>query len=360
MAIKELPVFPQTTYSETQGLVGIRQWQLDHGDNIEKFCDFVCKSHWPSYPDAIPIQVQSGAYNNDTVIKCAGECTKETMGPLPEYGAYKVVAHYALHRMTNCWPTNIPKPNHPPGTTLSLKIHGSGQVLMVTPSGMKTMLTPGAACNPNTPVENQSAMFFSRILVPITEFHVTCGRMTLKQVNSVLAKDWDEFQGCVNKEVSTNHAAWFLGAPDGTLLFDGYEISEGFGCDVKDPLRFGMTACLKQRVIIDKDGKPRQDIDGKYVGWNYDFVANNRYKNSYGWTLINLNDEGKCVPRYQSVAFKTMFGKQTHAGCSECPTTKTPLKDSDLCGKFDACTKDESALNQSVPSEASSSSDWRG
>ena len=104
MAAKELNVFPQVTYSDTQGVLGICAWQLDASVNIEKFCHYVSRSHWPNRPDAIPVQVQSGPFDNNTVIDCTGTMTEETMGPLPRYGAAKVIAHYALQRMSNCWP----------------------------------------------------------------------------------------------------------------------------------------------------------------------------------------------------------------------------------------------------------------
>ena len=102
-----------------------------------------------------------------------------------------------------------------------------------------------------------------------------------------------------------------------------------------------MTACLKQRVIVDAKGKPRKDGIRYYVGWNHDFVANGSTKKDYGWTFINLKDDGKCRPRYQPVNFQWLFGglgRNQDQPCSPCPTEATPITDADLCGAFDVCT----------------------
>src|SRR5208282_744876 len=120
--IQELGVFPQITLSEGQGFIGIRKWSIDHGDDLETFLELICKSHWPNKPDVIPIQVQSGEFFEGSNLRRPLEDPNRylyTMGALPVYGKYLVIAQYALHKITNCWPEKIPKPWHPPGTTLS-------------------------------------------------------------------------------------------------------------------------------------------------------------------------------------------------------------------------------------------------
>ena len=149
MAIQELKVFPQITLSEGQGLVGTRKWAIDQTDDLGVFLHLVANSHWPAFTgqtpeffDCIPYQIQSGAFFEEVVVADRGLDelrTEETMGPLPTYGKTQVVAHYALHKMTNCWPDAIPKPWHPDGTSLSLRIKGSGQFLLVSPAGMQAV-----------------------------------------------------------------------------------------------------------------------------------------------------------------------------------------------------------------------------
>jgi hypothetical protein len=65
--IQELGVFPQTTLSEGQGQTGTRQWCIDYKD-LDEFLTIVCASHFPGYPDSLPIQIQSGEFWDGTQI----------------------------------------------------------------------------------------------------------------------------------------------------------------------------------------------------------------------------------------------------------------------------------------------------
>ena len=242
--INELEVFPQFTLSEAQGHVGVRRWTLDPCDDLAKFLRIVCKSHFPGYQDSIPVQIQTGGLWEGVVLTREHARTYETLGEPPKYGKTLVVAQYALHRMTNKWPRHltgtdesgqpVKKPYHPPGTTLSVRVRGSGQFLLVSPAGMRTGTMNELLCTPGT--ESLSASVGTRIVIPITEYHLTCDRMTLEQVNDAMrTPSWDDYQGSVNKYK-------FMGAPPGTLLFDGYESPETFACDVDEPLRYSLTA----------------------------------------------------------------------------------------------------------------------
>ena len=330
MSIQELAVFPWVTFNEGQGHLGLRKWLLGPNDNVLEFARIICRSHFPGYPDSIPIQVQYGAYKENVVIKRddANIRTHETMGDLPDCSLTLVIAQYALHRMTNCWPDEIPKPWHPPGTTLSLKIRGSGQALLVTPAGMRAasaalICTPGAEAYANA--------MGTRLIIPITEYHISCGRMTREQVNvAFTAMDWDNYQGHVNFVGDNPQASdYFLGAAEGTLLFDGYEFTETTVCDVDEPRRYCLTACLKQRVITDQYGRVRVDKEGNPVGWNHDFIPVNG--KPWAWTFISLWDNNRCVPRYPVTDFKNMFGVPESGTECECPDNgRTELGDCDV------------------------------
>jgi len=364
--IQELPF--QITYSENQGQTGIRQWLLDHNDNLMAFMRIICRSHWPGITDSIPIQVNAIPAFKNTVIQRddSSPRTYETLGDLPQIGKVQVTAHYALHRMTNCWPTAIPKPWHPVGTTLSLEVRGAGQALLISPAGMNAAAFETMTCTPGTEAINRAVG--TRIMVPVTEYHVSCDRMTRAQVNAAFAiRDWDEYQGTVNLTFFNKHYG-LLGAPHGTLLFDGYSIKETFVCDVDEPRRYCLTAHFKQRIILTSSGQFMRDEENRPVGWNHDFI--NKKNKLWGWTFINMRRGTECEPRYSFVDFKDLFGDSKKQGC-ECPDSDaTELKDCDLCdlpesqagsecgsvGEYDPNIESIDHTDSSAPPEPSPSS----
>jgi len=311
--LNEEPVIDQITYND-QGVIGTRKWSLDQGDDLDGAVLMICESHWPGSPDMLPINVQVGAFWEGTVIHGSGQQTKLTIGPLPTYGKYGIVAHYQLHNLVNCWPEKYPKPWHPKGTTLSLRIRSSGQSLLVSPAGFR----PGTegVCNPESPIMAMNPASQSTILISITEYHLTCDRMTLDQVNKAFdsehgyGMDWDLRENTVNE-------APFMGAVPGTMLFDNYELDEIYVPHPITPHRYRLTALLRQRNIVDPYGHPLVACDGQYVGWNHDYVVES--KKGGAWRFINLihnyqnctgsfNDQASqatvgCSPRYPSAPF---------------------------------------------------------
>lgn len=353
MPIKELGVFPQFTVSEGQGFVGTRQWSIDHGDDVETFVQLVCNSHWPNKPDVIPISVQCGKFFEDSNMRrplADPNRYLSTMGELPQYGSYRVVAQYALHKMTNCWPEKIPKPWHPPGTTLTLQTRGAGQVLIVSPAGMLPSPRPFTDCANAVPTTALSALS-ATIIVPVTEYHITCDLMTLDQVNvalSTLKEDepsqWDLFDGCVND-------GDFLGAPPGTVLMDGFEIGESFACSYFNPNRYRMTVCFKVRIITNDDGSVREDYIGPSswspddvsnpanylpVGWNHDFInlgdGEGKETKGWGWRTVMMRDgSNDCSFRYPFINFSKIFGNDVDQECDVHGQKGAVLADSFLC-----------------------------
>ncbi len=350
MAIQELQVFPQVTLSEGQGLVGVRKWVLDQTDDLGKFLNIVAKSRWPGFPgqtddfmDCIPYQIQSGAYFDGVCVgtrSVADRRTEENIGPLPVYGKTLVVAQYALHKMTNCWPETIPKPYHPEGTTLSLRIRGAGQYLLVSPAGVQAA-SPLMTCTPGA--AGLGASVGTRVIVPIAEYHIACDRMTKTQVDDALrvptqvdttVNYWDMLLGCVHGGENPNSD--FLGAEAETLLFDGYELTETFCCDILDPVRYCLTAVFKKRVLVNEGGTTMVDDDGLVVGWNHDYVnkiVSGKPSKTWGWLYIQMTQNGVCVPRYTPVDFSGLFGPYAvqPCGASVVSDTITYLDDADIC-----------------------------
>ena len=362
MAINELETFPQITLVEGQGLTGTRRWTIDAGDDTGRFLAILAKTHFPGYPDAIPIQIQCGGFWEGVNINRDSNThprTYETLGDLPEYGKTLVVAQYALHRMTNCWPNKIPRPWMPSGTTRSLKIRGSGQMLLITPAGTQHgALSPLFGCpeNPTPGTEVAANSIPTRLIVPVTEYHVSCGRMTKLQVDEALGvRDWDDYQGCVNRYQ-------FLGAPAGTLLFDGYEISETMACETEDPFRYTMTACFKQRVFTDHHGHPRKDAQRFAIGWNHDYipVANTATEElEWDWHVIKIGK--KCELRYSPMNFFCMFGGSGTQDCGQTTTGATRLGDCDLSTSGEGGGSEsgnESSSHMGACGEPDSGSSW--
>ena len=355
MAIQEINVFPQTTYSEGQGQIGVRKWVLDPGDDIDAFTLIVCESHWPGQPDSIPIKVDTGAFYDGVLVSrdCASPRTVETLGDLPKYSKRLVVAQYALHRMTNCWPITIRKPWHPEGTTLTLRVKGSGQVLLVSPAGLRAV-PPSAYAGEEGVALGRS--IGTRIIMPIAEYHITCDRMTEEQVDTAQARGgggvWDSYLGCVNENPGWEYD--FLNAEAGTLLFDGYELTESNVCHPTDSRRWKFTAVLKRRLVLDESGLPVLDCDGIAIGWNHDFVNVGGQK-QWGWRYIKmLNSKRSCEessaasdsgatngdikPRYPDKIFEYLFGGTvgdilgSDQACEESESESvTELNDADIC-----------------------------
>lgn len=323
MAIQELPVWPQITFSESQGMIGTRRWAIDHDNDLDLFLFRLSDSHFPGYPDSIPVQMQAGPFWEGVKIECRDSehaRTLKNLGDTPTYGKSLVVVQYALHRLTNCWPDIIPKPYHPSGTTLSLQVHGSGQILLITPAGMK-FLASTAVCTGSSPAVPGSVA--AKLILPVTEYRITCDRLTLAQVNTAFAvRDWNLYQGSVN-------SVEFLGAPIGTLLFDGYTINETFVCDQYEQRRYALSATLKRRVITDSAGAVLLDDDPDWyqqpIGWNHDYVpkvdANGKTVKKWGWKFIQMMQGDTCLPRYPILDYSGMFGG---TGSAECNPTEVP------------------------------------
>lgn len=342
MSIHEIPSSPQIVMSEGQGLTGTRQWIVGSGEDVVSFMQTVCESHFPGFPDCLPVEVRVGPQWEGNKIYRPSQRYYENMGSLPSYNSYLVNATYALQRLTNCWPTAIPKPAHRAGTAMSLRVRGSGQMLLITAAGARGAATPLMLCNDQIARESFTASLATRVAIPTAEYHITCDRITPHQLNLILGPDrphrWDKLLGCVNMKASR---IGFLGHSPETLLFDGYELAETFVPNIDSPRRYRLTAILKSRVIMQGEQQVK-DTYGNIVGWNHDFT--NLKSGTWGWTYIKI-ENGKlpgsnltnCVARYTPAVFEAMF---THWQGNMPPAevcgdgergTMTPMYDDDFC-----------------------------
>jgi hypothetical protein len=274
-----------------QGLVGTRKWVIRDPARVRRFVSRICRGHWPGNPNTVPIQVQVGPF--DEKIKIAGG--NVFRNTLPRYNATLVVAQYQL-LMFQCvpWPHCIPRPDHPKGTTLGIRVRGSGQFLTMPPGVFRECgdYAKGAAgCDASkeefafTETEN------CRIIIPLTEYHITCDRLKWDQV-----PNWKKREGTVNLEQ-------FLGEKPGTLLFDTWDIDHSFapGTTTKNIVRYKLTCTLRSRDV------PICQKRLKYAGWNEDYHKDH-------WVTVAILSKGRKTSefRYPYVRFADLF---TNADC---------------------------------------------
>lgn len=282
MPIQKLPVFPQWTRSQGQGLVGTMKWVVIGSPKyLEAFLKRVCASHWPGVENTVPTMLQVGAYDEKLKI-----CPSAADNPfsLPHYKETLVVCQYQYLFLHDGWPSYIKQiPYHPPGTTLTLRVRGSGQFLTMQPGAFVTNERAGIAF---TSSEN------CRIVIPITEYHMTCDRLTDEQVPN----DLKTREGTVNFDT-------FLGEKPQTLLMDTWELDPSFVPDMgKDLHRHKITVCVRCRDIAIKQPNPNLGPLGTtYAGWNHDYHGNR-------WVAIYIKEAAGKRLRYKPWSFRTIFG----------------------------------------------------
>lgn len=281
MPVKELPIFPQYSHTESQGLIGTRRWVVTGGPQVlETFLLKVCASTWPGNDNTVPTLLQVGAFDENLKF-----CGGDDLTKLPHYKETLVVAQYRFMFFKDDWVTYMKKPYHPPGTTLVLQVIGGGQFLNIS-GGAAPKLKKGDH-------GERSILQDVRIVIPITEYHLTCDRLTNDQVPPGFRKR----EGTVNED-------WFMGEKPGTLLFDTWRLDPSFVPSMKNIARHKLTVCLRCRDIPIADNPNAAPVEGKtYAGWNYD------YQQYHGWCELEMLDQnGNGTPRYPRVKFADMFG----------------------------------------------------
>jgi hypothetical protein len=220
-----------------------------------------------------------------------------------------VVAQYQFLDFAGVpWPHCIPKPKHPSGTTLSLKVRGSGQFLYFPatafvardPAGDMPQLRRGRARRAE-PAADAQVGFTDRencaIVVPITEYHITCDRLKPHQVPG----NWRNREGTCNSDN-------FLGECPQTLVFDTWDLDHSFvpGTTTRDRTRSRLSCCLRSRAIPINQTTPPL----KYAGWNHDYHKDK-------WVEVRVREgngkDAKERLRYPPREFADMF---VDSGCA--------------------------------------------
>lgn len=182
------------------------------------------------------------------------------------------------------WPSSITKPSLRAGTTLRLRVRGSGQFLTIPGRVAHWEDDPPEPASPSDPEGGGEVQhpvppdLDGRILIPLTDYNL--------QWDFVDNPPVDRLRGLVG----TVNQDSFLGAPPETLLFDNYDIDDSFRCSITNPHTNRVTVQLRERRIT----------DGTNIhGWNHDFR-----ENPPGWQKILLADD---EPRYQPKVFANIF-----------------------------------------------------
>ena len=319
-----LAVFPQGALSVAQGLTGMQRWYLRGADHkqLKATLKKICDSHWPGVPDCVPVTVQWGAA--DDKVQVTGNVGIDQLSDeLPAFDQYLIVCQYQLLHISDPWPISG-KPAHPNGSVLAYQTRGGAEMLQVDPlamlyggSGGRQMASP--------PSTN------SRIIVPLTEYHITCDRLTDKHLCDVMGSGnhpWRKREGTVNFQK-------FMNEPPGTVMFDTWTLDQTFAPDVNNPRRWRLTAVLKVRNIPGAKGDyPDKWFDFKHpMGWNHDYKLIQQTttgRMEMGWCFIRMQSPGstaddgdtpwgncgtfevqgkqvQTVPRYPYLDFHNMF-----------------------------------------------------
>ena len=294
--IKELPVFPQFTLSSAQGRVGTRKFVLTAEENLSDFIGRACASNWPGDANTVPVLIHVGLQSDPPRISGGiGTSTSNTLGNLLVFGETLVVVQYQFLHLTDAWSAAFPKPNHPTGTTLTLSVKGSGQFLLITPDAV--VAYDSESDDPTAQIAADPAGNSTRIIVPITDYLLTCDRLTESQLTDIFAANsWKNLEGTVNE-------APFLDEPAECLMFDTWQMDDSFVPDLANPRRWKLTCCLRCRAIPNANNTSASSASPDFFGWNWDFEQG-------GWKYIRIRTSasGLLEPRYKPVSFENLFG----------------------------------------------------
>ena len=118
---------------------------------------------------------------------------------------------------------------------------GSGQFLLVTPDAV--VAYDSADDDPAAQIGADPAGNSTRIIVPITDYLLTCDRLTESQLSDIFAANsWKNLEGTVND-------APYLEEPAECLMFDTWQMEDSFVPDPTNPRRWKLTCCRRCRAI---------------------------------------------------------------------------------------------------------------
>jgi len=302
-SIKWAAVYPQGHLSVAQGFTGQRKAYFT-GSQTELYqvLQEIYNSHFPGpeawCKDCIPVDIQWGPAGDERTVRTYGNIPDAKISTMLEsYNEYLILVTYQLLRINDPWPTGT-KPQHPVGTTLSLQVRGGGEILQIDP----TALSDGGRGQNLTGCFNgvefsAGESINSRIRIPLTEYHITCDRLTDVQLCEIFMRPWKCREGTVN-------CFTFMGEPEGTLLFDTWTLDQTWAPSYANPRRWRLSCCLKCRQVPQMTGPYPNDCEGTGypIGWNHDYK---RSINSaeLGWRFIMMNVAGNWTPAAASTPY---------------------------------------------------------
>jgi len=273
--LKWLSIFPQGHYSVAQGFVGQRRaYFKGTQEQLRNILRVICNSHWPEpmawCQDCLPVDVQFGAPDNNTIV-FGNIADAEISSRLEGYNEVLITVTYQLLQLTDPWPLTG-KPAHPNGTTLNLQVRGGGEILLVDPTAISGGVGQNLTQCFTTGLElavGQYDNINARMRIPLTEYHITCDRITDSQLCAIMQPmPWK----C--REMTVN-CYKFMNEDEGTLLFDTWTLDRTFVPDVDYPRRWRLSCILKCRQVPGMRGPYPENCNARNayaIGWNHDFL----------------------------------------------------------------------------------------
>ena len=342
---KWLPIFPQGHLSQGQGFIGQRTcyWQGSQTQLVNAL-EQLYLTPWPMpyawCADCLPIDIQWGAAGDERTCQTLGNIADANIGTeLEAYNEYRISIVYQLLCLSDKWPP-YGKPKHPQGTTLTLQVRGGGEILLVDPTAISDGGSGTGQANCFTGLEPAPGFYNSvvaRMRIPLTEYHITCDRITDSQLCAIMGgMPWK----CREQTVNCDR---FMNEDEGTMLFDSWTLDRSFVPDVREPRRWRLGCVLKCRQVPGMTGPYPDNCtadcaggDCYAIGWNHDykrsFNFNTGQTGDLGWRFIMMRcggnwtpqaastPHGNCpdpyVPRFQYVTFSNLFCTGTTSVCT--------------------------------------------
>jgi hypothetical protein len=186
------------------------------------------------------------------------------------YNFWEVVANYSLYPYNRAWPTDMPKPTHTAGTTLSCKLRGSKEYK--TFSSRLFYWAQGGSSGGSIDTANPVPVDMpGRVLIPTLDIPVVWDGITDPPVST-----WIAAIGRVNSTA-------YMGFAPQTLLLDDYDMDESMWLSTTNPYKYQATLSFKFR----------------FCGWNVEFC-----EDPAGWRYVLLPDG---TPRYPLSTFANIF-----------------------------------------------------
>lgn len=279
----ELSGSPKIGLSESGGPTITRTFVVDWADHLSFIAseltdpDSVGYYDPATHPSMAGCRVQSVEIEPLTSeLSPSGTVTK-VEDDLASYSsplAAKITVNYGPSFFHKTWLAGD-KPQLREGTSLRLRIRGTGQFLTLPARAFEWEQSPGdiTAGNPAPPVPPDEN---SRILIPLTEY-----QFQWDYIDDPNYSWMEDHVGHVNSDT-------FCGCEPGTLLFENWESDDAFKLDYTDPhTQKHMIFCRRRKIKVGND----------IFGWNHEF------REKTGWTIMRMNGE----LRYPETAFALLF-----------------------------------------------------